>query len=98
MLNKILEHMSSTKEPFFEYFNLQDNYEISINFIQKEIAIPPHTHKQDVFNYVFKGEFSISLDDFEKTYKKGEWISIPAGTIHSLNTKSEVILLELWKR
>lgn len=93
MLNKVLENMDSIKEEFFEYFNLRDNYEVSINFINKDTTVPPHSHKQSVFNYVFNGELSITLDDVEKSCCAGEWIDIPAKKIHSLKTRTDVVLL-----
>lgn len=98
MFEKIFKNSQLVKEIGFEYYNIHEDYDVSINFIQQETIVTPHSHDQEVFNYVFHGEFSIFIDGIEKSYLKGEWIHIPAGRIHSVETKSDVILLELWKK
>ena len=98
MFEKILKKSDAIKEANFEYYILKKNYDITINFIQQGTKISPHSHDQEVFNYVFNGEFSIFIDDTEKSYFTGDWIYIPMGKIHSVETKTEVILLELWKK
>jgi quercetin dioxygenase-like cupin family protein len=98
MFEEIFKNINSIKEIGFEYYNIQENYDVSINFIQQGTKVPSHAHDQEVFNYVFNGEFSIIIDDIEKTYLTGEWVNIPVGKIHSVETKTDVILLELWKK
>ncbi len=98
MFEKIFKNSNSIKEIGFEYYNIQDDYDVSINFIQQGTKVPPHGHDQEVFNYVFNGELSVFIDDIEKSYLTGEWVNIPAGIIHSVETKTDVILLELWKK
>jgi len=98
MFEKIFKNSNSIKETGFEYYNIQEDYDVSINFIQQGTKVPPHSHDQEVFNYVFNGEVSVFIDDIEKSYLTGEWINIPADKIHSVETKTDVILLELWKK
>lgn len=98
MFEKIFKNSELIKETGFEYYNLQKDYDVSINFIEQGATVPPHSHNQEVFNYVFSGEIYICIDDVEKSYSTGEWINIPAGKIHTVETKTEVILLELWKK
>ena len=98
MFEKIFKNSNSIKEIGFEYYNIQEDYDVSINFIKQGTKVPPHSHEQEVFNYVFKGELSIFIDDVEKPYLTGAWINIPAGKIHSLETKTDITLLELWKK
>ncbi|MBA4696245.1 MAG: hypothetical protein H2069_02500 [Legionella sp.] len=98
MFEKIFKNSNVIKETGFEYFNVQEDYEVSVNFIREGIKVPPHSHDQEVFNYVFKGELSICIDDIKKPYSTGEWINISKKKIHSLETKTSVILLELWKK
>lgn len=98
MVEKIFKDSQLIKETGFEYYNIHEDYDVSINFIQQSTKVPPHSHDQEVFNYVFNGEFSIFIDYIEKSYITGEWINIPAGKIHSVETKTDVILLELWEK
>lgn len=98
MFEKIFKNSKLIKETGFEYYNLEKDYDVSINFIRHETRVPPHSHEQEVFNYVFNGELSVFVDDIEKSYLTGEWINIPAGKIHSVEAKTDVILLELWKK
>ncbi|OJY18190.1 MAG: hypothetical protein BGO90_11480, partial [Legionella sp. 40-6] len=98
MWEKILKNCNPIKEIGFEYYDLQKNYDVSINFITQNTQVPPHIHEQEVFNYVFEGEFSVTLDAVEKTYTAGTWIHIPAGKVHAVATKTDVVLLELWKK
>ena len=98
MFKEIFRNSTPVKETGFEYFDIQKDYDVSINFIQGETEIPPHPHDQEVFNYVFSDELSIIVDDKEQSYTAGDWIHISAGKVHALKTVSDVTLLELWKR
>ena len=98
MFEKIFKDSQLIKETGFEYYNIHKDYDVSINFTQQGTTVTPHSHDQEVFNYIFNGELSIFIDGIEKSYLAGEWINIPAGRIHSVETKTDVILLELWKK
>lgn len=98
MFEQIFKNCASIKEPNFEYYNLQHDFDVSINFIQKGTIVPPHSHEQEVFTYIFNGKIFISIDDERKLYLIGKWINIPANKIHSLEAETDAILLELWKK
>lgn len=98
MLDKIINGLQEHNEEFFRYFEIHNNYEVSINFISPNADIAPHTHEKEVFNYVLEGEIEITINGNKKTYKKGEWINITGGDSHSVKTKESATLLELWKK
>ena len=99
MIKNLFEELKVISEENFQYVDIGEKFDVSINCIEKGAVVPPHTHDQEVFNYVFDGEFSVSIEGGEhKSYKKGDWINIKAGVVHSVEAKSEVSLLELWRK
>ncbi|MEZ4815051.1 MAG: cupin domain-containing protein [Bdellovibrionota bacterium] len=98
MLDKIIAGLEEHKEEFFRYFELQDHYDISINFIEAGANVAAHTHDKEVFNYVLEGEVEFTVEENLKTYKKGEWINIASGVPHAVKTNQKATLLELWKK
>ena len=52
--------------------------------VQAGIKIPRHTHPGTVGGSVIEGTYSVQFDGQpEKVYKPGDYIEIPAGTVHS---------------
>ena len=98
MFQEIFKNSKPVNEGDFEYFNVIKDFDVSVNFIKSGAKIPPHTHDQEVFNYVFDGDFTVAIDDEEKTYSVGDWIKIPANKLHSVEAKTSVTLLELWRK
>lgn len=97
-LQKIMEGVPGIQEQGFRYFEIDQYYDVSINIIEENTKVPNHTHDQDVFNYVLQGEFIVIQDDTSKIYKQNDLIFISANTVHAVETKSEVTLLELWRK
>ena len=50
---------------------------------------PPHSHPWDEAFYIIEGEVQVSLDNESKTLSSGEFIHIPAGTVHAYRNISE---------
>ena len=98
MLENLLKSMPPVKEDLFEYFEVSEHYDVSINTIPANTKVPPHTHEQDVYNFVFSGKLTFSLGDTQKNLKKDDWVYIAKDTVHTLEVSEDSVLLEFWKK
>lgn len=98
MLDQIFNSLENVKEKGFKYVDIAKNFDVSINDIESDTIVPDHTHDQDVYNFVFEGTFKVNIEGTEKYFEKGDWIFIKANTVHSVETKNQVKLLELWEK
>ena len=90
--------MPAVKEELFEYFEVSEKFDVSINCISEGVHVPPHTHDQDVYNYVFTGTAKFTMDGEVKNLEKGDWLYIEKHKVHELATHEDVQLLEFWKK
>lgn len=98
VFTKIFGDMEGVQEDRFKYFEPMEKFDISVNFIEGGAVVPDHTHEQDVYNYVFEGEFLVNIGGENSLLKQGDWTSIPKGVVHSVEAKAPVALLELWRK
>lgn len=98
MLDDVFKGLSSVEEGNFRYYEIDKNYEVSINTIDPNTEIPMHEHEQDVHNYVFSGQITVVTTEGKKNLTKGDWLFVPAGMKHAVKTNESVFLLEFWKK
>lgn len=96
-----LEKLEMKPHPKFEGVKIgfittkEKTPELSITLleIEKEVAIPIHTHEKEVDTiFILEGEGILFLDDNEYKVKKGDVIVIQAGKKHGIKNTGDVPL------
>ena len=59
----------------------------------KDSGPPPHNHTQIENFYILDGEITFLIDGQTQVGKKGSFVTVPAGTIHSFRVDSETALI-----
>lgn len=65
-----------------------DSYEIFVHDAPEGAGPPPHAHPWDEAFYVIKGRVDLVCGDIAKTVGPGEFVHVPAGTVHSFRYAS----------
>lgn len=59
----------------------------------KDSGPPPHTHTQIENFYIMDGEITFLIDGQMVVGKKGSFVTVPAGTVHSFRVDSETAVI-----
>ncbi len=66
--------------------------------LEEGYVIPPHMHPAGEFTYVLAGELVQDTDkepSLQKTYQKGDFLWMPAGSVHGVATSKGVTVLSM---
>jgi quercetin dioxygenase-like cupin family protein len=63
--------------------------EIFLQFGPEGAGPPPHTHPWDESYYVLEGQVDVLMGDRQITLSAGEFVHLPAGTVHNFRMRSK---------
>ena len=67
----------------------QDRYSTMLNTVPKGLGAPPHVHPWDEAFYVIRGRVEFRVDEQLHQLRAGDYVRIPANTVHAFRGISE---------
>lgn len=95
-LREVLAGIPGIDEGVFHYYEISKHFEVTLSTLPANAVVPAHRHDVTVHSHVLEGEFIVQCSGTEKSYSKGEWVSIAEGALHSVRTSMDTVMLELW--
>jgi quercetin dioxygenase-like cupin family protein len=67
------------------------SYEVFLQSGPEGAGPPPHTHPWDEAYFVMEGQVDVVTGDQTRTLAAGDFVHIPAGTVHSFRLKTKTV-------
>jgi len=63
-------------------------------FLERDSAIPPHSHPNDQVGYVVFGKVELTIGEETRICGPSDSYAIPGGVVHSARPKKDTLLIE----